>query len=192
MQNHHSHFIFLVICMVATIPSICSDIFVPSIPAISESFNVSVDQIQLTISTLMCSFAFSQLFYGPMSQAYGRKKLLVLGISLIALGTLICSQAQSIRVLTFGHIIEGFGLGACSLFRAILRDCYDGQELRQKSNYANLLMTLFYPAAPMIGGFCKCLMAGVPIFSFCFSSPFPAYSCSYFSPKPITTAIMNK
>ena len=145
-------FIFVMICFIATIPSICSDIFVPSIPAISGSFNVSVDQIQLTISTLMCSFAFSQLIYGPVSQAFGRKKPLMVGILLIFAGTLICGFSKNIRILTLGHIIEGIGLGACSLFRAILRDTYDGKELRIKSSYANLLMTLFYPAAPMIGG----------------------------------------
>ena len=169
-------FIFIMICFIATIPSICSDIFVPSIPAISDSFSVSVDQIQLTISTLMCSFALSQLLYGPMSQAYGRKKPLIFGLSLIFIGTVICAYSTNIRILTLGHIIEGFGLGACSLFRAILRDCYDGQELRLKSSYANLLMTLFYPAAPMIGGFLQVLFGWRSNFIFLASLSFICFA----------------
>ena len=150
-KDFSSIFIFVMICFIATIPSISSDIFVPSIPAIANYFSVPIDQIQLTISTLMCSFAVSQLSMGR-SAAYGRKKPLLFGVSLILIGTIICSYSNTISMLTFGQIIEGIGLGSCSLFRAMLRDCYDGQELRIKSSYANLLMTLFYPAAPMIGG----------------------------------------
>ena len=145
-------FIFLMICFIATIPSICCDIFLPSIPAITKYFDVTIDQVQLTISALMCSLAISQLFYGPVSAAFGRKKPLMFGIFLVVTGTLICANAQTLTQLTVGSILEGFGLGACSLFRAMLRDCYEGKELRTKSNYANLLMTLFFPAAPMIGG----------------------------------------
>lgn len=154
-MNQHSKsatFIFVMICFIATIPSICSDIFVPSIPAIAKYFDVTVDQVQLTISTLMCSLAISQLFYGPVSAAYGRKKPLIFGMLLVVVGTYVCAHAKSITQLTIGHVLEGLGLGACSLFRAMLRDCYEGKELRVKSSYANLLMTLFYPAAPMIGG----------------------------------------
>ncbi|MAV28872.1 MAG: hypothetical protein CMF43_03625 [Legionellales bacterium] len=144
--------IFVIICIIASVPSISSDIFVPSIPAISQHFAVSMDKIQLTISTLMCSFAISQLIYGPVSAAYGRKYPLLFGLVLVCAGTVICSYAQSIQMLTFGQILEGFGLGSCSLYRAMLRDCYDGKELRIKSGTANLIMTLFIPAAPMIGG----------------------------------------
>ena len=152
-QQHSSLFVFIMICCIATIPSISSDIFVPSIPAISDHFSVSIDQIQLIISVLMCSLAFSQLIYGPVSAAYGRKGPLCFGLIMIFIGTAINAYAQSIAMLTIGHIFEGIGLGGCSLFRAMLRDCYDGKDLRQKSAYANMLCTLFYPAAPMIGGY---------------------------------------
>ena len=152
-QNLSSIYVFIMICCIATIPSISSDIFVPSIPAISEHFSVSIDQVQLIISVLMCSFAFSQLIYGPVSAAYGRKLPLCFGLTMVLVGTGICAYAKSISMLTVGHILEGIGLGGCSLFRAMLRDCYDGEELSQKSAYANMLTTLFYPAAPMIGGY---------------------------------------
>lgn len=145
-------FIFIVICFICSVPSISSDIFVPSIPAIAKHFSVSIDKLQLIISTLMCSFAVSHLFYGPLSAGYGRKPPLIFGLCLVFIGTVICCFSQSLQMLTLGQILEGIGLGSCSLYRAMLRDCYEGKELRQKSSTANLIMTLFIPAAPMIGG----------------------------------------
>ena len=140
--------IFVIICIIASVPSISSDIFVPSIPAISQHFAVSMDKIQLTISTLMCSFAISQLIYGPVSAAYGRKYPLLFGLVLVCAGTVICSYAHSIQMLTFGQILEGFGLGSCSLYRAMLRDCYD-VELRIKVEQRPCHDAI--PAAP-VGG----------------------------------------
>lgn len=157
---------FYLICLIAAIPTIASDIFVPSIPAITVFFNTNHDYIQLAISALLGGLTISQLFYGLLSSAFGRKIPLLFGMVCILCGTALCASSKTLTMLTWGFILEGIGLGACSLYRAMLRDCYDGMEFRQKSNVAIIMITMIYPAAPMLGGYLQVFLGWQASFIF--------------------------
>ena len=164
--NPSSTVMFFLICLIAAIPTIASDIFVPSIPAITAFFNTHHDHVQLVISALLGSLTLSQFFYGFLSSAFGRKIPLIFGMVCILCGTLVCAYSETLTMLTWGFVLEGIGLGSCSLYRAMLRDCYAGMDFRQKSNIANIMITMIYPSAPMLGGYLQVFLGWQASFIF--------------------------
>lgn len=144
---------FLVITLSAILGLIGTDIFVPSLPHIANLFNQTPNQAQLTISLFLAGFAVSQLFYGPISDRFGRKIPLMTGVSIFIVGSLICVFADTFTLLCLGRIIQGLGVGAgLSLSRVILRDCYTGTELAIKTARIAIFVSLTPALAPFLGG----------------------------------------
>lgn len=139
--------------LIAIVGFIATDIYTPSLPAIAHYFNVSFDVSQLSISVFMFGSAICQLVYGPISEAYGRKMPLLIGLCLMCIGSIICSLAINIEMLIFGRIIQGIGAGSTMLFRAVLRDSLQGKQLSVIGGYFGIICVLVVPSAPMIGGY---------------------------------------
>ena len=83
-----SHIISYVLMLVALIHT-CSDVYAPLQSMMARSFHVDVFFTQLSMALFMCSVAMSQLFYGPYSDCYGRKKTIIIGLSVMLLGSLM-------------------------------------------------------------------------------------------------------
>jgi DHA1 family 2-module integral membrane pump EmrD-like MFS transporter len=131
-----------------------TDLFAPSLPAIASFFGQSAAHTQLTISLFLLGFAFSQLFYGPVSDSYGRKPLLMLGTLLFILGSIICLFSDSFEGICFGRVIQGIGVGGgLSLTRVVLRDLYHGPLLAQRSSQMAFFISSTPAIAPFVGGF---------------------------------------
>lgn len=145
---------FIVVVLSAILGLIGTDIFVPSLPHIAATFHQQPNQAQLTISLFLAGFALSQLFYGPISDRYGRKPPLIFGVSVFIVGSLVCVFATSFVWLCLGRIIQGLGVGAgLSLSRVILRDCYRGTDLAIKTAKIAIFVSLTPAIAPFLGGF---------------------------------------
>ncbi len=144
---------FLLGCILASITSIACDIFTPSFPSMAIFFDTSADQIQLSMSIMMAGCAFSQLIYGPISEGIGRKKSLLIGLSLSIIGSSICCVAKSLLTLNIGILIMGIGVGCGSLYRCIFSDCYSGKQLSERGAYAALMYSIMIPCAPLLGGY---------------------------------------
>jgi Bcr/CflA subfamily drug resistance transporter len=145
--------IFIVVILIACLGTIATDIYTPSISAISGYFHVKVNITQFSMAIFMISFAGSQLIYGPFSEVFGRRTPLLIGISIVFVGSLVCAFAPSIEILLLGRFIQGCGAGAGPLFRPIFRDTFTGSELSKYGSYAALVMIFLIPAAPMLGGY---------------------------------------
>ncbi|RDI43820.1 multidrug effflux MFS transporter [Aquicella lusitana] len=144
---------FIIIVLLAIMGLIGTDIFVPSLPAIAEIYHQSPNHAQLTISVFLAGFALSQLFYGPISDAVGRKPPLIVGVIIFICGSLLCIFAPSFSLLCIGRIIQGFGVGAgLSLARVILRDCYKDTLLAVKTAQIAIFVSLTPALAPFFGG----------------------------------------
>jgi len=104
-------------------------ILLPALPIIKDSFSVSNDVAQLTLSLSMLAIAVGTLFYGPLSDKYGRKPVMMLGLFITIVGSILCYLADSIVFLIISRFIQAFG-GAVGLVlaRAIVRDVYGAQE----------------------------------------------------------------
>ena len=98
--------------------------------------------------------AISQLFYGPCADRFGRKPVLLMGMTLGFLGSLVCVFSPNVNILILGRFIQGMGAGAGNvLFRVILRDTFSGKELSKVAAWTTTFYSLAPAIAPVIGGY---------------------------------------
>lgn len=146
--------IFLITIMVLSLGQITSDLYLPSLPAIAEGLNTSLNLAQFTLSIYVFGFAIAQIIYGPISDSVGRRKPLLIGLLICLLGSIVCFTAQSIQLLLIGRLIQGLGAGATlTLPSAIIRDRFEGNNLAKYSSYAALISVGFLAGAPLLGGY---------------------------------------
>lgn len=128
-------------------------IFLPAVPVIKKTFEVSNDIAQLTLSLSMLAIAFGTLFYGPLSDKYGRRPIMFLGIAITIIGSIFCWLADSITWLIVGRFIQAFG-GAVGLVlaRAIVRDVYGAEEAARVIATLVMVMVVVPMLSPALGG----------------------------------------
>ncbi len=144
---------FWIMVLMAISGLIATDLFVPSLPVLAETFHQPANHIELTITLFLMGFAASQLFYGPVSDRMGRKAPIILGVSLFCIGSLSCLLAPSFAWLCVGRIIQGIGAGSgLSLSRVVLRDLYQGTSLAIKSSQMAIFICISPAIAPCVGG----------------------------------------
>lgn len=130
------------------------DIYLPALPHMVHDLGTTQRAVQISLTTFFIGFAVSQLFYGPLSDQYGRKPILYFGLSVFLLGSLGCVLAPNAPVLILSRLVQGLGIGAAStLSRAISRDLFDGKALSQISAYAAMSWALIPIIAPLIGSY---------------------------------------
>lgn len=132
---------------------IATDIYLPSLPALSIYFHASDNEVQMTLFTYLLSFSLAPLVFGPFSDHIGRKKILILGVAIGILSTFGCLFAQSIYWLIIARFLQGIGLGAVLISsRAAVADLYTGKALAKQWSFMTMLMPLILAIAPTIGG----------------------------------------
>lgn len=137
----------------SAIPPIGTDLYIPAFPLICESFGAPAAQVQLSLTAMLLGLACGQVFIGPLSDIYGRKKLLLLSLVIFILssyGCAVSSAAESFIALRFVQGISGSG--GVVLSRAIAYDIYKGHEL---TRFIALIMVINGAApvfAPLLGG----------------------------------------
>ena len=128
-------------------------IFLPLIPAIKTAFGISHGLAQFTFVLGIVVMAVSTLFYGALADRYGRRPVLLSGLSLFLLGSLISAAADSLAVLIVGRVVQAVGAGCgTTLVRAIARDAYGQANLVRAIAYLTMAYTLGPMIAPLAGG----------------------------------------
>ena len=130
-----------------------TDMYLPSLPDIARIFQVSAAQVQLTISSYLVGFAAGQLIYGPLSDRYGRKPVLLGANVLFFVATALCAAAPSNTLLIVARALQAVGgCGGIVLARAIVRDLYSGSCAGRELSLIASVMALAPVIAPLIGG----------------------------------------
>ncbi|MFC3283248.1 multidrug effflux MFS transporter [Litchfieldella rifensis] len=142
----------LVLAALTALGPLATDMYLPAMPAMAESLGTGPDQVQLTLSLYMAGFALAQLVCGPVSDRYGRKPVLIAGVSLFLFASLLCALAPSIEVLLVGRFLQAFG-GAAGpvLGRAAVRDIHGPLEAGRILSYMASTMALAPALAPLVG-----------------------------------------
>jgi MFS transporter, DHA1 family, multidrug resistance protein len=143
----------LLTAMVALGP-VSTDLYLPSLPAIGTAFAAGNGAVQLTLSVFLVGFAFSQLIYGPLSDRFGRRPVILAGIALYLLATLACTFAASIEMLILARFTQA--VGACvgpAIGRAAVRDIYGREGAARMLAYMSMVMALAPAFGPILGGF---------------------------------------
>lgn len=142
-----------------------TDMMLPAMPTLARSFAASPERVQLTLSLFVLGYGGGQLFYGPLSDRFGRRPMLLAGLAIYAASGFACSIAPSIEVLVAARLVQG--LGGCVgpiLGRAIVRDHYSGVHAAQMLSYVMLVFAAAPMVAPLLGGALLALFGWPSIF----------------------------
>ena len=143
-----------IVLMISCIGQVTSDLYLPSLPAMSEDLSVSTTAIQLTIAIYMIGFCLSQLVYGPLSDGIGRRKPILFGLGLSIVGSITCSVSYNIWLVYLGRFLQGLGVGCgTALGRSILRDLFSGEMLAKYNSYLAMASIVILAIAPILGGY---------------------------------------
>ena len=145
-------FILLLAAVTAAGP-VAMQIFLPALPLIQTSLHTTPGVAQLTLSLAMVAVAFSTLAYGPLSDRFGRRPVMLGGLLILAAGSLMCVLAPNIETLIVGRLVQSAG-GAVGmvLSRAIARDRFGAFGATRVISQLTLVMVAAPMVAPALGG----------------------------------------
>lgn len=147
------NFTFLLVVSLLTC-SVEVDISVPSFPDISDYFNISDGLTQMTIALNFFGFCLASGVYGPLSDAFGRRKVMLIGNAIMLVGAVGCALAHSIEYLLFSRFIQGIGASTSAVVAfAMVADVYSEEKSAKLVGTMNSLITVFMSIAPIAGGF---------------------------------------
>ncbi len=136
----------MILGLISTVGPLAIDMYLPAFPALAADLRAAPSSVELSLVLFLCAMAAGQLFYGPLTDAFGRKRPLQAGLAVFAVATVGCALAPDIRTLLVLRVAQG--LGACSgmtVARAIVRDKHTGPEAAQLLS----LMVLVWGVSPL-------------------------------------------
>ena len=143
----------IILGVLAAMLPLSIDMGLPAFPAIGISLNASPAAVGLTLSLFMAGYATSQLVFGPFSDRYGRKPILLIGCGLFAFASVACAIAPSINALVAWRYLQGAGAGVgMTLMLAMVHDLFEGATAGTQLSYINLVINIAPIIAPTIGG----------------------------------------
>lgn len=145
-------FVCLCACLMA-MTALAIDIMLPALPEIASSFGVaSENDRQLIVVLYMAGFAVGQIFFGPLSDHYGRKPMLLLGLAVFILGTIAALWAKSFEMLLAARLIQGVGAASPRIIAvAVIRDLYAGRQMARVMSFAMMVFITIPVLAPSVG-----------------------------------------
>ena len=139
--------------MTALITPLAVHLFFPVIPAVKMALGLSDAYAQFTFSISLFGMAFATLFYGSLSDRYGRRPVLLSGLVLFLFGSVVSAIAPTAETLVLGRLVQAIGAGcALTLVRAIARDAFRAEQLVKAIAYLTMFGTLGPMISPIIGG----------------------------------------
>jgi DHA1 family bicyclomycin/chloramphenicol resistance-like MFS transporter len=132
---------------------VATSIYLPSLPAIAADLGASVSQTQFTLTVFLLGYAIAHLVYGPLSDRYGRRPVLLGGLALFAAASIACGLAPDVELLIAARLAQA--IGACAgpvIARAVVRDLFERERMARVMAWIGTALALAPAAAPVIGG----------------------------------------
>lgn len=146
--------ISLIMILSVAIVDMATDLYSVALPSIANYFKVEGSVVQLTISLNLVGFAVSGLIYGPLSDHYGRRPMMLIGMTIFTLASVMCYIADSIALLILIRFIQGTGAGVAGVVGyAAIRDMYSGSEYSRVISKLNMVVALSPGIAPVVGSY---------------------------------------
>jgi MFS transporter, DHA1 family, multidrug resistance protein len=146
--------VVFILALLMGIQPVTTDLYLPALPAITEGFGASMAQAQYTLSSLLLAFGVSQLVWGPLSDRFGRKPILLIGLTMYSLAATGAAWADSIQLLITWRIWQGLSMGAVVMCgRALVRDLYNPIEGAQVMSKGLTGLGVLACLSPPMGGF---------------------------------------
>ncbi|GLX48434.1 Bcr/CflA family drug resistance efflux transporter [Streptomyces hygroscopicus subsp. hygroscopicus] len=134
-------------------PPLAMDMYLPSLPEVTGSLHAPAATVQLTLTACLLGMALGQLAVGPMSDRWGRRRPLLIGLAVNLVATALCAVAPSIETLVAFRLAQGLaGAAGIVIARAVVRDLYDGVAMARFFSTLMLISGVAPVVAPLIGG----------------------------------------
>ena len=144
----------ILLVLVTAITPAALHMLVPSLPLLAAVFDGPPATVQLVLTLFLVGIATGQLIYGPVSDRFGRRPVLIAGLTLFLAGTVLCGLAWSLPVLILGRVVEA--CGGCAgmvLSRAIVRDIFDRERSASAIAMITMAMSLAPSLSPAVGAY---------------------------------------
>lgn len=165
-KTQNRFLLFMLIVLVA-VGQMAQTIYVPAMANMAETLNVRSGAIQQVMAAYLMTYGGSQLIYGPLSDSFGRRPVILIGMTIFAVGALIAMFAPSLDILVIGSAVQGLGTGVAGVMaRTMPRDLYSGIALRQANSLLNMGILVSPLLAPVIGALLTHLFGWHACFAF--------------------------
>lgn len=146
--------ISLIMILSVAVVDMATDLYSVALPSIANYFKVKGNIAQLTISLNLVGVAISGLIYGPLSDYYGRRLIMLIGMAIFTLASILCCIADNIMFLILIRFIQGAGAGVAGVVGyAAIRDMYSGSEYSRVISKLNMIVALSPGIAPVVGSY---------------------------------------
>lgn len=143
----------LVLGGLTALPALSMDMYLPALPEVTDALHSPAATVQLTLTACLIGMALGQLVVGPMSDKWGRRRPLLIGMAVYVAATAVCALAPSVELLITFRLLQGLaGSAGIVIARAVVRDLYDGMEMARFFSTLMLISGVAPIVAPLIGG----------------------------------------
>ena len=144
---------FAILVAISAIGPLALNLMIPSMPGLEKTFGVPYGTVQLTLTLYLIGMAVCQLIYGPASDRFGRRPLLLAGLSLFFVASLLAAIAPTIELLIAARLVQAIGGSAgIVLARAMVRDVFTREKSASVISYITMAFVVAPMVAPVLGG----------------------------------------
>jgi MFS transporter, DHA1 family, multidrug resistance protein len=184
----------------ATLGPFSIDTYMPSFPAMAQTFGATTLEIQQTLSAYLLPFSFMMLFHGALTDSFGRRPVILTGLVIFTCASIGCALAQSLPQLLLFRALQGVSAGTGMVAgRAMIRDVYPGHDAQRVMSMVTMIFGLAPAVAPIIGGWLEVRFGWRAIFVFLtgfagllyvsclfrIAETLPPAKRQHFSPRPL-------
>lgn len=138
--------------LIAATPPLATDMYLPAIPRIAVQWHADQSTVNLSLVLWFVAYSFTLLVWGSLSDRYGRRPILLTGLTTFVIASGLCAVSQDVLQLIIARILQGVGAaGASSMVMAIARDYFEGKERQKILAWIGIILGLAPMIAPSIG-----------------------------------------
>lgn len=130
-----------------------TDMYLPALPTMSEHLGTSASLVNITVTAFFVAYALGMLFWGPLSDKFGRRRMLLVGFGVYLAASALCAAAPKIEILIAARMLHGVGAASVTaISMAIVKDCFSGRIREQVLAIIQTLSGIGPIIAPVLGG----------------------------------------
>jgi len=142
----------IILGLLMGLPPIATDLYLPAMPTIAHVLESGPEAVQQTLTLFLLTFAVCQLFFGPLSDAVGRRPVMIMGLAIFCLASIFCASSADVSTLVLFRGLQGVGAAAIVVtVPAIIRDQVSGSAFSRVMGFIMMVMALAPLVAPLLG-----------------------------------------
>ena len=146
--------LIVLIALLSAFVPLSTDLYLPALPRMSQNFGVGADRINLTLTAFFICYALGTLIWGPLSDRYGRKPILLTGLTIYTLSSALCASAWDVNSLILFRALQAIGGSAAgAVATAVVKDVYSGHKRESVLAIVQSMVLISPAVAPVLGAF---------------------------------------